>query len=137
MTTATAHNVDVLRGDRPRAKIVTPEPTAEDKRIILELIAADPVHARDREVIVGAILADALAHAGHIDPNRVRPYLSSVYPGCIGATYNALRARKVIAGDGWGRNGDSRSRNLGKPMRLYRWTGLPPALQPTTSTDRI
>lgn len=87
---------------------------------VLELIDGDPIHARDRAVIVEAILEDARTHGGRIDPNRVRPALSNVYPRCIGSTYRALCTLGVIRVDGWAVNGDHSGRNAGRPMRLYR-----------------
>jgi len=97
--------------------------TDPDTQAILELIDGDPRHRRDREVIIEAIRADALAHGGEVDQNRVRPHLTTVYPRVIGSTYNALAARGVITFLRWTVNEDKKGRNSGRPARVYRWIG--------------
>lgn len=93
---------------------------------VCELIVATPIHQRDVEQVVKAIYLDADANDGNIDPNRVRASLTNeygmtVYPRVIGAVYNSLVHKKVIAVAGWGVNEDRRGRNYGKPQRIYRW----------------
>lgn len=91
----------------------------------LALIAGDPIHSRDRELIVRAVHAEAEAHAGVIDPNRLRARLTGehglvVYHACIGATIQSLRKAGVIEAHGWTVNTDSHGRNVGKPARVWR-----------------
>lgn len=96
-------------------------PTARE---VCELVFGDPVHERDRAAVVEAIRADAAAHDGEVDSNRVREALPTwVYPRSIGAVYNALRARGLLVANGYVTNTDTRGRNAGRPARLYRWTG--------------
>ena len=90
-------------------------------------MGGDPIHARDRRRIVAAILADALAHSGLVNPNRVRAALTNkhgidVYPRLIGATYNGLTRAGILAFEGWTTSDDHRGGNAGKPARCYRLT---------------
>lgn len=96
-------------------------PVDEATGAVLDLIAADDIHARDRAAVTEAILADGRAHGGQIDPNRVRALIPPwVYPRVIGATYRGLAARRVIIPDGWVVSQDVRGRNAGRPARSYR-----------------
>jgi hypothetical protein len=91
---------------------------------ILDLIAGDPLHERDREAVVDAIRvsvgSDGLTHA-----NRWRPHVPAwVYPRVVGATVHALASRGCLVPTGdWVVSDDVAGRNSGKPMRVYRWHG--------------
>lgn len=88
---------------------------------VLDLVADDDVHARDRAAVVEAILADGRAHGGEVDPNRVRTEIPSwVYPRVVGATYRVLAGKGVIVPDGWVISTDTAGRNSGRPARRYR-----------------
>lgn len=92
----------------------------------LALIAGDPLHAHDRELIVRAVHAEAVAHAGVIDPNRLRARLTGehglvVYHACIGAVIQALKKAGVIEFEAWVINADKRG-NAGKPQKSWRLT---------------
>lgn len=107
----------------------TPAAGRQDEQTtrLLAVIAGDPVHAEDRRRVVAAIVADADTNGGQVDPNRVRAALTNdhgldVTPQGLSATYSALRVAGAIEATGWGWNADTRSRNSGKPMRLYRLT---------------
>ena len=101
-------------------------PADPDTQAILDLIAGDPCHRRDRAAVVEAIRATAKAHHGQVNPNAVRPRIpASVQPRVIGATYNALAKAHVIAQDGWVKSTDAKGRNSGRPVRCYRWIGGP------------
>lgn len=96
-------------------------PSAAD---ICELVFGDVTHVRERDAVVAAIRADADAHDGHVDPNRVRLLIPSwVGPRVVSATYSALRSRGVLARAEWTKSDDARGRNVGKPQRTYRWVG--------------
>lgn len=92
---------------------------------ILRMVNGDPIHARDRTRLIGAIVADARAHSGHVSSNRVRRRLTDkhgelvVYPRMMGALYGALIHHKVLVVDGWETNNDKRGHNTGKPCRTY------------------
>jgi hypothetical protein len=96
---------------------------------MLDAIAADRIHATDRQRVEDAIRADAQAHSGCVDSNRVRESLRdrygllTVYPRSLSATYSALRQAGVIRRDGWTTSTDTHGRNAGKPARTYRWVG--------------
>jgi len=95
---------------------------------LLAAIASDRIHGTDRQAVEEAIRADATAHGGEVDPNRVRealrgPYGLTVYPRVIGATYSALRQAGVIRPEGWTTSTDTEGGNAGKPARTYRWVG--------------
>ena len=92
----------------------------------LALIAGDPLHATDRELIVRAVHAEAAENAGVIDPNRLRARLTGehglvVYPARIGATIQSLKKAGVIEFEAWVINAD-KSGNAGKPQTSYRLT---------------
>lgn len=97
---------------------------------LLDLIAGDPIHAEDRRRIVAAIVAEAKASHGFVDPNKVRIRLTNragvltVYPSVIGAVYFALTRSGQLATAGWLVNQDH-SGNSGKPLRRYRLKELP------------
>jgi hypothetical protein len=72
-------------------------------------------------------VADARAHSGQVDPNRVRAALSNehgltVSPRALSATYSALASQGVIRSLGWiDRNDDVRGGNAGRPARAWEW----------------
>jgi len=91
---------------------------------ILDLIAGDPIHDRDREAVVDAIRA-AVKPDGTVSSNDWRGLIPAwVYSRVVGATVNALASRGVMVRTGeWVVSDDHRGRNSGKPTRVYRWLG--------------
>ncbi len=88
---------------------------------LLDLIADSDDHAHHRAEIERIILAVALEHDGHIDPNTVRRRLPAwVQPQLVGPTYRALALAREIEPAGWTTSDDNRGRNSGKPARTYR-----------------
>ena len=88
---------------------------------LLDLIADSDDHAHHRTEIERIILAVALEHDGHIDPNTVRRRLPAwVQPQLVGPTYRALSLAREIEPAGWTTSDDNRGRNSGKPARTYR-----------------
>ena len=88
---------------------------------LLDLIADSDDHAHHRTEIERVILAVALEHDGHIDPNTVRARLPAwVQPQLVGPTYRALTLAREIEPHGWTTSTDNRGRNSGKPARTYR-----------------
>lgn len=106
--------------DLPRSR------ARDEVDVILELMTLDPAHQQDRRRIVSAVVADARANRGVVDPNRVRARLMvggelTVYSRVIGATFNALKARRVLIPDGHVRSENTkRGRNGGKVLPRYR-----------------
>jgi hypothetical protein len=90
---------------------------------ILDLIAGDPIHDRDREAVVDAIRA-SVAPDGTVCGNDWRGLIPAwVYPRVVGATVHALATRGVLVPTGgWRISDDTAGRNSGKPVRVYRWT---------------
>lgn len=93
---------------------------------LLARIASDPGNAMDRERVVRAVLAEGRASRGRVDQNRVRARLADpatgelrVKPQLIGAVISGLVRAGALHRGGWGTNDDRRSRNSGKPLRLY------------------
>lgn len=102
-------------------------PVDRERAAILHLIAGDPLHARDREMIVTAILRVANRSLGVVDMNEVRAFLTGpitgrivVYPRVIGAVVSSLASHGVLVPDGWIVNQDRRGGNYGKPQRRWR-----------------
>lgn len=90
---------------------------------ILELIAGDPLHDRDREAIVDAIRA-SVRPDGTVSGNDWRGLIPTwVYSRVIGATVHALATRGVLEHVGWVVSDDTGGRNSGKPSKVYRWHG--------------
>jgi hypothetical protein len=88
---------------------------------LLDLIADSDDHAHHRTEIERIILAVALEHDGHIDPNTVRRRLPVwVQPQLVGPTYRALALAREIEPAGWTTSDDAKGRNSGKPLRTYR-----------------
>lgn len=81
-----------------------------------------PLRASDRRLILGAILADARHHGGHVDPNRVRESLRDmagelmVRPQVIGGAYAHLRRLPGTRPGPFTVNTDKRGGNAGKPL---------------------
>lgn len=93
-------------------------------RAILDLIAGDPIHERDREAIVEAIRI-SVRWDGRVCANDWRSRIPAwVYPRVVGATVNALiKAHVLIPSGDWDLSTDAHGRNQGKPTRIYRWHG--------------
>jgi hypothetical protein len=130
---ATDENQMDLFAEASAGRIPAQRTTTEETRLpsrpvdagtadILKLIDGDPLHESDRAAVVQAIFATADEHGGEINPNIVRPRIPTwVQPRVVGATYNSLAARGLIAWTGeWVTSDDARGRNSGKPARLYR-----------------
>ena len=93
----------------------------------LALIAGDPIHSRDRELIVRAVHAEAAENAGEIDPNRLRARLTGehglmVTPCMVGPTIQALCKAGVIRKAGYVITTGSTSGNSGRPAPCYVMT---------------
>lgn len=96
---------------------------------LLETVYTNPTPLADRyrARIHDAIRLDAVLHGGQVDPNRVRARLVDatgdlvVDPRLLSAAYSGLRSRGVLVPDGWTTNTDTKGRNSGKPLRLYRY----------------
>lgn len=91
---------------------------------ILDLIAGDPLHDRDREAIVDAI-RKSVGPDGLTSANAWRPFVPAwVYPRVVGATVHALsRLGYLVPTGAWVVSDDVAGRNSGKPMRVYAWRG--------------
>ena len=94
---------------------------------LLALIAGDPCHARDREVIVAAIVAEAHSHLGRVNPNSLRARLINpktgaltVTPVVIGAVIRSLTKAGALQVAGWTECTRVKGGNYGKPQRHYR-----------------
>ncbi|ABS03258.1 hypothetical protein [Kineococcus radiotolerans] len=115
-----------------------PKPAGPLVAAICALMNGDPIHDRDRERIVDAIVDDALTHDGLVNPNRVRTSLTRtnadgstdlvVYPRLIGTVYQTLAAKGALEFVDWTDSTDLRGGNKGKPARIYRLTRI---LEPT------
>ena len=92
---------------------------------ILDLIAGDPIHDRDREAIVNAIRA-SVRDDGTVCSNDWRDAIPAwVYSRVVGATVHALAAAGVLVPTGeWQISDDRKGRNSGRPCRTYRWMGV-------------
>jgi hypothetical protein len=94
---------------------------------LLALIAGDPCHARDRAVIVAAIVAEAHSHLGRVNPNRLRDRLThpktgalTVTPVVVGAVIRSLAVKGALQTAGWTECTYVKSGNGGKPQRVWR-----------------
>jgi hypothetical protein len=101
-----------------------------DTADLLALIAGDPCHARDREVIVAAIVAEAHSHLGRVNPNSLRARLINpktgaltVTPMVIGAVIRSLAVKGALQVAGW-TECTTWAGNGGKPQRVWRLVAL-------------
>lgn len=93
-----------------------------------QLAFTDPTPLRDtdRRLILGAILSDARAHDGHVDPNRVRESLRDmagdlmVKPRMLSGAYRVLRLAGALTVADPTINTDTRGGNGGKWLNTYR-----------------
>lgn len=101
-------------------------PRPNDLLDILATIQSDPapLAVDERTRIIDAFKADADAHDGYVDPNRVRAALSNqqglqVNPRRLAGLYSIpeLEAVQEIRSD------DVVGRNRGAVIHLYRWVG--------------
>lgn len=97
---------------------------------LLDLIAYDPIHQRDRATVVAAVVRTAQDNGGVVDPNHLRPLLwnehgCTVDPHVIGATVRALSLSGALVFTGWVETTGSTSGNNGRPARAYRLTHSP------------
>lgn len=98
----------------------------DDVADLLDLIAGDPLHARDRAKVIRAIVAEAAGHGGLVDPNRLRSRLAdehgvpTVYPRVVGAVVSALAQRRKLEPAGWVTSTDRHGKNAGRPARVWR-----------------
>ena len=118
---------DVLAEARQLAALadVPSSPVDEATAQLLAVVASSPGHVDARTAIVQAIAADAAAHDGWVDPNRVRERLSgehglTVPSRLVGAVYSGLARAGRLVHDGWTTSTDRAGGNVGKPVRLYR-----------------
>lgn len=116
----------------PQAKPAPPKPAGVEVAAICALLRGDPLHRRDRERIVAAVVEEAREHDGFVDPNRVRARLTYgdtqelvVNPRVVGAVYQGLGKTGVLEFAGYIDSTDTSGRNAGKPARSYRLTRLP------------
>jgi hypothetical protein len=91
---------------------------------IAELMAGDPRHVEEFTVMFGLIQADADAHDGIVNPNRIREQIPTwVYSRVRSSAYSALVNRGLLVPTGeWVSNTDAKGRNVGKQQKLYRLT---------------
>lgn len=115
--------------------LVAPAPIPERAPAALHAVPRTPAASDDRKVIEAALRADAAAHEGVIDPNRVRaaladhraafaddPVRAKAFARLLSATYGALAADGRLESLGYiGRNDDAAAGNKGKPMQMWRW----------------
>lgn len=132
LTLVQAADLTPVPSDKPVANIrakVTPLKAPAAKR----MPKATDV---DRINITAAIMGDAAAHDGIVNPNRVRVALTGPDGGLVvpaqalSGMYSALATRGVIRSLGWTDvNDDTRSGNAGRPLRTWQWVGpLPDAV---------
>jgi len=127
--------IDVMTAEATAAKPPRPSGAGPEVDAICGLLLGDPMHARDRERIVTALVEDARSHDGHVDPNRVRTRLTQVnadgstdlvvHPPLIGAIYQSLKKKRVLQFTQYVTSTDTHGRNVGRPAPAYRLTRLP------------
>jgi hypothetical protein len=98
---------------------------------LLALMSADPIHARDREVIIAAIVAEARGNLGRVNPNSLRDRLThpktgalTVTPVVVGAVIRALSVKGALTPAGWTECTRVLGGNRGKPQRVWRLVNL-------------
>lgn len=98
--------------------------TYADQLDLLQAVAE--AHRTDAEVVESVILADARAHGGEVNPNRVRVALraTGVRPQVVGAVFSGMVRRGWLERVGDVPNEDLRSRNRNKDSGLYHLSGL-------------
>lgn len=93
-----------------------------EKKSVLELIAADPIHARDKQNVLEAVKAAAREHGDKFSANEVRPFIAPwVFNRCVGPTYRLLRDRRVLVEVGATRSDDGEGRNSGRLIPVYEF----------------
>lgn len=74
----------------------------------------------ERDLVIATIIADARAHGGHVDQNRVRDSLpAGITPQIVGPVYSALMRSGRLVRDGKNISTDKAGRNVGKEQWTY------------------
>lgn len=82
-------------------------------------------HPDEHAMVVRAIEADAAAHGGTVNPNRVRELIpTGVTPQVIGPTYSLLKKQGRLLPVADAISTDRRGRNVGKRVTIYHLLDL-------------
>lgn len=103
--------------------MTAPQWSTHDEGDLLELVADGPMsgHAdHEWDAFLEVLRTVAVAEAGRLDPNAIRPRLHGlIAPQRIGAYTNRAVSRGLIeTTDEWVVSDDSHGRNRGKPARV-------------------
>ena len=108
--------------------------------------ADDPAKAEAWMAFVAILRAVARENHNVVDPNVMRPLLraAGVHPQRTGSFYHLAALDGVITRvPGWDKSNDTKSRNQGKPIRIYTYTESPstarrvaPGAHPKPGTHR-
>lgn len=86
---------------------------------ILALMAADPIHDRDKTAVIAAVREAARRCNGTISRNDLNIPVW-VHHKMVGATISGLIRSRALTPVGWVTSTDTRGRNAGRPARQYR-----------------
>lgn len=134
MATLPAGDPEPLFDIAPQRKPRPPAPAPVDDvvKAILAGLQVNEALAEQRAAVVRAIVLEARAHKGTVDPNRVRTRLAGTNgrpalgtPQVVGAVYYALKQLGVLRFVDWVPNTDRGSGNSGKPLPLYHLDRIP------------
>lgn len=121
---------DIARPRKPRAPAAAPV-DAVVKAILTGLQASEALEEQ-WATVVKAIVLEARAHRGTVDPNRVRARLAGDdgrpalgTPQVVGAVFYALKKTGVLLRIDWVKSTDRASGNGGKPIPLYALDRVP------------
>lgn len=121
---------DIARPRKPRPP--APVPVDDVVKAILAGLQVNEALEQQRAAVVRAIVLEARAHRGTVDPNRVRTRLAGDNgrpalgtPQVVGAVYYALKQLGVLRFVDWVPNTDRGSGNGGKPLPLYQLDRIP------------
>lgn len=95
-----------------------------EREAVCALVDGDPVHARDRAAVIGAVREAARLNGDRISRNDIAPLIPAwVFPNVVGAVISALRSKRVLtwAEKRWATSDDINGGNAGKLCRIYEF----------------
>lgn len=134
MATLPAGDPEPLFDITPRRKPRPPAAASVDDvvKAILAGLQVNEALEEQRAAVVRAIVLEARAHRGTVDPNRVRTRLAGDNgrpalgtPQVVGAVFYALKKSGVLLRVDWVKSTDRASGNGGKPIPLYALDRIP------------
>lgn len=101
-------------------------PVDDDTADLLGILSLDgsPIGLDEWPFFLSVLEKVATENGGLIDQNLTRPMLrGQIRPARTGSFFHRAARMGLIRADGWNESDDREQRNVGKPIRVWRWLG--------------